>query len=89
VPAAFSIICSVLFQGIGHGMYSLMVSLARQLIGLLPLAFVLSAFWGITGVWWAFPAAEFIGMAASGILIYRTYVREIASLESESSRTRS
>lgn len=89
LPAAFSIICSVLFQGIGHGIYSLVVSLARQLIGLLPLAFALSFLWGITGVWWAFPAAEFIGMAASGVLVYRTYVRELSSLDSESIKTKS
>jgi Na+-driven multidrug efflux pump len=89
LPAAFSIICSVNFQAMGHGMYSLLVSLARQLIGLIPLAFILSHLFGLSGIWWSFPAAEYIGILASGVLIHRIYVKEVSALDSESILTKS
>lgn len=82
--AAYGIICSVFFQGMGHGMSSLVVSLARQLIGVIPLAFVFSALYGLAGIWWAFPASEVIGLIASTIVLYRIYVKEIKSLPEES-----
>ncbi|MBK5262316.1 MAG: MATE family efflux transporter [Peptostreptococcaceae bacterium] len=84
ILAAYGIICSVFFQGMGHGMYSLLVSLARQLVGIIPLAFIFSSMFGLYGIWWAFPASELIGTIASSIVLYIIYVKEIKSLDEES-----
>ncbi|QEN08187.1 MATE family efflux transporter [Oceanispirochaeta crateris] len=51
-------VLSTYFQALGSAPVSLIVSLARQIIILLPVAYILSLFWGITGVWIAFPIAE-------------------------------
>lgn len=89
IPASFSIMCSVLFQSMGYGIYSLGVSLARQLIGIIPLAFIFSYFFGLAGIWWAFPAAELIGTVASSLLVYKIYFKEIKPLSEESIFTKS
>ncbi len=62
IPAAYGIMTSNVFQATGHGMLSLWSSLIRQLIGILPAAFILSRFVGVTGVWMAFPLAEVLGI---------------------------
>ena len=84
ILAAYGIICSVFFQGMGHGVYSLLVSLARQLVGVIPLAFLFSSVFGLYGIWWAFPASELIGTIASSIVLYIIYVKEIKFLDEES-----
>lgn len=58
IPASISIITVTLFQGTGEGRRSLIVSLLRQIVLLLPLAWIGSRVFGITAVWWAFPLAE-------------------------------
>ncbi len=60
VPAGISIVCSTFFQAIGSGMYSLMLSIIRQLVAILPIAYLLSVFYGLDAIWWAFPLAELI-----------------------------
>lgn len=51
---------SYAFQGFGKGIASLIISALRQCIILLPLAWLLSKFWGVYGVWWSFLIAEAI-----------------------------
>lgn len=80
IPAAFGIITSTLFQGTGHGMMSLYASVIRQLLGILPLAYILIRIGGVTMSWMAFPLAEILGLAYSGIMLYRLYKREISVL---------
>ena len=46
------------FEALGRGKDSLIISMLRQLVILVPLGFVLSRFWGAVGVWAAFPIAE-------------------------------
>ena len=59
VLASVSIVCSVIFQAIGKGAYSMYLSLARQLFVLVPVAWALSKiFHEVTAVWWAFPVSE-------------------------------
>lgn len=58
----FCIICITLFQALGHGMLSLVVSGVRQLVVLLPAAYLLSLTGNLELVWWAFPVAEVFGM---------------------------
>ena len=58
VLAAVGITLSTVFQAVGKGTYSLMMSLCRQLVVLLPAAWILSSLGGLNAIWWAFPIAE-------------------------------
>lgn len=83
LPAAYGITTSTVFQATGHGILSLWSSLIRQLIGALPVAFVLSRFIGITGVWMAFPLAEAIGISYVICAFIWLYKREIKTMDIE------
>ena len=78
--AGVSIVCMSAFQALGHGMLSLWVSLIRQLIVLLPTAFVLSKVIGLDGVWLAFPVAEVVSLTVSLIFIRRKVFRQIDAM---------
>ena len=80
LPAAFGIITGTLFQGTGHGVYSLLCSVIRQLIGILPLAFILIRIGGVTLSWASFPLAELLGLAYSALMLQRLYKNEISKL---------
>ena len=58
LPAAAGILFTTLFQAVGKGVRSLMMSVCRQLLILLPVAFILSQTIGVHAVWYAFPIAE-------------------------------
>ncbi len=80
IPAAFGIINGTLFQGTGHGVYSLMCSLIRQLIGILPLAYILIRIGGVTLSWASFPLAEVIGLTYSALMLRKLYRTEIKTM---------
>ena len=75
IVAGFCIMCSSVFQALGHGVLSLWVSLIRQIIVLLPSAFILAKLVGLDGVWYSFPIAE-IASAALSIMFIRRIMRE-------------
>ncbi|NCB29219.1 MAG: MATE family efflux transporter [Clostridia bacterium] len=81
VGAAFGIVNSTVFQAVGHGVSSLIVSVARQLFVILPVAFVLARLGGLTVVWLAFPVAEIVSCLLSFWLLARIYHREIKPLD--------
>ena len=81
--AAFCIALSSSFQALGNGMYSTIVSVCRQLVVLLPAAFLLSLTGEVTNVWWAFPIAEFASLAATVVLFVRIYRKKIHPLYHE------
>ena len=56
--AWFCIICGTVFQALGKAVFSMLVSIMRQLVVLIPAAFILSKLGGLHAVWWAFPIAE-------------------------------
>lgn len=58
IPAAIGILFTTLFQAVGKGIRSLIMSFCRQLVLILPIAFVLSVIFDYTAVWYAFPIAE-------------------------------
>ncbi len=58
IPAAAGIIFTTMFQAVGKGFRSLVMSFARQLVLVLPIAFILSVTLGVDFVWYAFPFAE-------------------------------
>lgn len=76
--AGFCIICSSVFQALGNGVYSMLVSLTRQLIVLLPVAWLLSRLGNVNYVWLAFPIAEIFSLALS-IVFLRKINKEIIS----------
>ena len=61
--AGFCIACGSAFQALGKAVYSMIVSVARQLIVLLPVAYMLAQPGNVDYVWWAFPIAEFMSLA--------------------------
>ena len=68
--AGVSIICSSSCQAFGFGMYSLYISVARQLVVLVPAAYLLSLSGVLESVWWSFPIAELISLTG-GLLMLR------------------
>ena len=73
IGAAFGIINSTLFQATARGMNSLIVSVCRQLVVILPVAWVLGNMFGLAAIWYAFPAAEIAAFFISYILLWREY----------------
>lgn len=78
--AGFCIVFSSVFQALGNGMYSLIVSVCRQLLVLLPCAYLLAAAAGLDAVWWAFPVAEVVSITVSLILYKKIYREKIEPL---------
>ena len=83
VFAAPCIIFSGVFQALGKSLYSMLVSMARQLLVLLPAAYLLSLAGDINLVWLSFPIAEVVSMAVSAILMIQLYRRRIKPLYRE------
>ncbi len=81
IPASFGIMTSSIFQATGHGFISLWSSLIRQLVGILPLAWILAKVGGITLVWYSFPLAEILGTAFLIIMLVHIYKNEIKRLD--------
>ncbi len=73
VLAGFGIVSGSVFQALGNGVYSLIVSVARQLLVLLPVAFLLSLTGNLNAVWWAFPIAELVSFGVSVFFLIRIY----------------
>ena len=69
--AGFCIITGGVFQALGNGVYSLVVSVMRQLVVLLPAAFLLAKFFGLTAVWWCFPIAELMSLLMTVICLMK------------------
>ena len=83
--AAFGIINSTLFQAIGRGMASLIVSVCRQLGIILPAAWILGRLFGLHAIWFAFPIAEIGSFFISFALLYRIYQKELKHLQPRTS----
>lgn len=60
IITAFAILSSVMVQALRMGTFSLIVSLMRQLVLIIPFALIFSKLWGLSGVWIAYPASEFL-----------------------------
>lgn len=71
--AGFCIVMTSLFQALGNGIYSMIISIARQLAVLLPSAYLLSLTGTVKNVWWAFPIAESVSFALSIFFFLRIY----------------
>lgn len=78
--AGVCIIFLSFFQAVGSSVYSLLVSLGRQLVVLVPSAFLLSYFFGLDAVWWSFPLAEVISLLLSVIFMQYIWNKKIRPL---------
>ena len=79
--AGYCIIVGSVFQALGNGVYSLIVSVARQLLCILPLAYLFARLWGLHAVWYSFALAELMSLTLSTILFRRIYVKRIRPLD--------
>ena len=79
--AAFGIALGASFQAMGKGAYATVISLCRQLIVLLPAAYLLSLTDQVDNVWWAFPISEFVSLVITVLFFLRIYRKKIRPLE--------
>ena len=79
--AGFAIIAGSVCQAIGNPFYSLIVSVCRQLVVLLPVAWLLSQMGRLELVWLAFPVAEVVSLTLSAIFLRRTMRSAAAALD--------
>lgn len=71
--AGIAIVCSAVFQACGNAMYSLIISIIRQLAVLLPVAYLLSLLGNVNYVWFTFPISEVCSFIFSLFFIRRTF----------------
>lgn len=80
VLAAFGIVSGALFQALGFAWYSMVVSICRQLVVLLPAAYLLALSGQLGNVWWAFPIAEAMSAAVTVYFLVRIWKRVVARI---------
>ena len=78
--AWFCIICGTVFQALGKAVFSMIVSIMRQLIILVPAAYILSKLGGLHAVWWSFPIAEIVSLMVSLFFLFRIYRTIISTI---------
>ena len=81
VLAGFSIVSISTCQALGKSIYSLIVSIVRQLVILIPAAYLLSLSGRVELVWWAFPIAELVGCTLCIIFVSGVLKRAVASFD--------
>ena len=79
--AGFCVISSSTFQALGNGLLSMLVSIIRQLVVLLPAAWLLSLTGSVGMVWWAFPIAEICSVLLCVCFLRHTYTTIIKPLD--------
>ncbi len=78
--AAIGISLGACFQALGNGIYATIISLCRQLVVLLPAAYLLSLTGEVNSVWWSFPIAEVFGLSLTIFFFLRIYRQKIKPL---------
>ena len=79
--AGVAIVASSMFQALGNGVFSLIVSVGRQLVVLVPVAYLLSLTGRLELVWWAFPIAEIASVLLSLLFLRRIFRTVIDPME--------
>ena len=69
------------FQGLGKGREALFLSLVRDLVFFIPLLFILSRIWGLTGVWMVFPITDVLALLVAVLWLFREYRRQLKNPE--------
>jgi Na+-driven multidrug efflux pump len=68
------------FNSIGRGVFSLIITLMRQVVAILPVAYFLSKLFGLSYIWLAYPIAEVVGFTTASVFMlisYKTYVKHL------------
>lgn len=78
--AGYCIVVGSVFQALGNGVYSMIVSIARQLCVLLPVAYLFSLSGNVNLIWWAFPIAELASVGMSTFFLVRIYRKVISHI---------
>lgn len=78
--AGFCIVIGSVFQALGNGVYSLITSVCRQLVVLLPAAYLLAKAFGLNAVWWSYPISEIASLAISLFLLKKIYDARLKNL---------
>ena len=81
VFAGFCIICSATFQALGNGVYSMLMSFARQIVVILPVAFIFAKLIGLDAVWFAYPIAELVSVVMCVFMLKRIINKKVKHLE--------
>jgi putative MATE family efflux protein len=81
--AAVCIILGASFQALGNGIYATITSMARQLLVLLPVAYLMSLTGNVNLVWLAFPIADFTSGVITVLFFLRIYRQKIKPLFAE------
>ncbi|MGI6029827.1 MAG: MATE family efflux transporter [Candidatus Heteroscillospira sp.] len=80
VFAGFCIASGSIFQALGNGVYSMIVSFCRQIVVLLPAAYLLSLTGNLDAVWWAIPIAEIMSVLVTSLMLVRINRRIIRNI---------
>lgn len=78
--AGFCIVSGSVFQALGNGVLSLIVSVARQLVVLVPVAYLLSLSGKVDLIWWAFPIAECMSVLCCAVFLIYSYKKIISKI---------
>ena len=78
--AWFCIVAGTVFQSLGKATFSLIVSIMRQLVVLVPAAFILAKLGGLEAGWWSFPIAEVMSFIVSTTCLVHIYKNIIEPL---------
>lgn len=81
VFAGYCVVISAMLQALGEGIQSMIVSIVRQLVVLLPAAWLLAKLGDVNLVWYSFPIAELSSLALSTVFLARTYQKLIKPLD--------
>jgi putative MATE family efflux protein len=78
--AAITIVFITTFNSIGRGVFSLIITLMRQVVVILPVAYFFSKLFGLSYIWLAYPIAEVAGFTTASVFMlisYKTYVKHL------------
>lgn len=78
--AGAGIVCSAVFQALGNGLYSLIMSVVRQIIFIVPVAYFFAVTTGLDTVWLSFPIAEISSILLAVFFLKKTYARQLKDL---------
>ncbi len=80
VFAGFCIVSSCVFQALGNGVYSMLMSIARQIVVILPVAYIFAKQFGLGMVWFAYPIAEVVSVVICLLLLKRIINNKVKPL---------
>ena len=79
--AGFCIVSSSVFQALGNGVYSMIMSFARQIVVILPVAFIFAKLFGLDAVWYSYQIAEIVSVVICVFMLKRIIDKKVKPLE--------